>query len=1653
MNEQFIRSLQLLPLATRVRLRQSSNETMRLAVVLFLSLLLVAGPFLYTPALSRSLDDQEVNNKTASAAGEDPSFVDTLNSNFIHKYLPAGSYMTPQEVKAGMTGYGLSVFQGNTIEKFNITVIGVLKKVIAGRDAILVRLSGAAMEKNNVIRGMSGSPCYINGKLIGAVSFGYDFSKEPIAGITPIVDMLDSLAENHTGKTPIAKGIESRSFAVPYEQSGLHTATSGELKMTPLVSPVALAGFSANAEKFLAGRFKDMGMMVTSGSAGGMASAGLNPAAFSQIKPGSSIAVLLTSGDFTTVATGTATARFGNKVVAFGHPFLSAGSIEFPMATAVVHKVLPSLSTSFKLASPVAEVGSFTADRPWSCGGQVGQAAKMIPCSFDIVDKTRKIERTYNSKIIDHPDMTAQLLAATTMSAVDATHQYAGPYVAKVESRVEAEGIEPLVRTDRFASNIAPHSILEMLMGFMMGNSIAGATFRNVSSITNNEFQKASLKSFKIKVTLEDGHQTATIDRVYVEKAFAAPGESVKVMCVVKPYNQEPKIDTLSFQIPRDAPDGNLVIGVAGGDQINYVRRRMGISDPEPESLKQIVEDLKKQGRGDEINLVVGLPEQALLMDGVRIPDPPSHWSKVLFSNRHTRGPQIVKGELQTSKQTDWLLYGSHILTVEVRSPDKAAAKSPPSAMPTYLGGDDPSMTDLARKSIGSGSAAGRIGGSAGRSAPGVTVIQNGIAASAVVVGDSSGSQPSSSSSSKTTTASGSIFSSAGKLYPHMRLHQIWREETEEDFHNGKTEGTTIDSWGRVGPGLDLVASKSVAPDSLIWAGTWSQGNFYYSTDNKIWKWKGDDSKPEKIATIDTSMIPALTADSTGTLYAAAVPGGGVYAIAPGSAPRQVFKPAEPVVTTLCSDENDNIYVGVAANGKVYKLGKNHASSLLFDTGQAHVTALFYSKIHKQLYVGTAEKGSVYRIDESGKAKAVYQTPDHIVTGIAKTRGGDVYVATANQGKLVRILSSGDAQSLASSEAFYTLYYDPEHDAVFSGDAEGDVTMAAIDRVTEQPFFIPVCHTDQEAVLALSSSGKQLYVGSSNLSVLKCFNLAAARTPYYESKVKDGERVSNWVRLRTSGPFTESDRDVSAHVKVETRTGNTSMADLTWSPWSAAAYDGESYVLSSPPGRFLQYRLTWTSTAERTSIKHEGPQVGRVDVVYMPKDVAPQFSTISLKAASAVSGKQDISITGTDADGDNMLCSIDISADGGKTWDKLCTDLRPKNARKESSSASEKKDADKKGSDKKDADKKDSDKKDADKKGADKNGGKSEPAAAPAGSSSTPSGKKEPEKKEADQKDTAKSEGKNAGKSDSEAGNAGKEEGAKSEADDKNAGSPKSGPADKGGDKKAPDSQAEKKDPEKKDSPSADTDSKKKHGSKKHSRKSPLSENGTVPVQQVPPTDSDADDKDKSDSKGSDKDASKDSPRDSADEDRDKDKDKDKKDEDKEDKKKPGKARSARGASDSTSSSGAGKASEGTSTESFSYRWDTTKQKDGNYILRFILDDRLSNPEDHHSVINVRAVTVDNAPPEIELIECKRKGNNKVECKVVAKDKQSPIVNAMFRFDEGDFFAFAATSNTSDGLANTLVATDIPCSASAKKIEVKVSDRAGNTATKSANIK
>jgi len=1542
-----------------------------------LALLLSAGTL-------RPSQASPTDNPTGKPAASQGLPVNTYDLAFVHRFLQPGQYLPLSEVKPGMQGYGLSVFQGIKVERFNFQVIGTVKKLLNGRDALLVRLSGGPLAKNNVIKGMSGSPVYIAGKLVGAISFGYDFSKEPIAGVTPIVDMLDALAPENATRQHIASFHSQPWFAAGPGRTDVAGAAP---RIVPLLSPVALVGFSPRAEAFLSDHFQNLGLSVSSGAAGAP-DPGLASGSAAALQPGSAVSVLLSTGDFTSVATGTATARFQGQVLAFGHPFLQAGAVDFPMATAYVHDVLPSLFVSFKVASPLSVIGSVVADRPWSVGGQVGRSARMIPATFVVVDETRNIKRTFHCQVVDHPDLTPELLAATTISAIDSTHQSSGPYVARLESHIEAEGIEPIDRIDRFSTNFTAHALSEGMAKFrFVADPVGAFVLRTANDITNNDFRKASIKKVSLNITIQDGHATAALDKVYLEQPFVAPGDTVKVHCVLKPYNTDPAELVISLPVPRDTPDGNLLLGVCSGDEVNAVKKRMGLVEPPPESLRQVVRRIMEKGRGDAVELIAALPEQSLVVNGVKLLNPPAHWSKVFYSNRHTKGPALVRGDTRVAKITNWLIDGSHILTIEVRSPEKVLARQAPYTVPAPSPDENILTTEQAKKAIEAGRKTQSSGSSQSQSSQPAGQPQT----------------PSQAAEKASTSTTQPAAPTVPKEYPHMRPALVWRQDTEEDFRSGKTTGTTVDSWGRLGPGFQDLAQNSLDPDLQVWSGTWSEGSFWFATSTQVWRWKGDRSQPEPMAKFDCLAIPALAADSKGTIYAAAVPGGQIWAIDRKGKTQLVFKLNEPIVTSLCLDDQDNLFVGVAGTGKIYKLERSGKSSLFFDCGQAHILSLFFSGQDHKLYVGTGEKGSVYCLERDGKATALYQSADHLVTGAVRDRKGDLYVATAGQGHLVRVLPSGETQTLASSEAFYTLHYDPASDSVFSGDAEGDITQARIDPLAGQPYFFPVCHTEQEAVLALASDNQErLFAGTANLATVRSFQMKSSAQATYQSAIKDVGRPAQWLYLKAYGALNESSPAVQSDIKAETRSGETSQPDETWSAWQEARPGDEAFTIASPPGRYLQYRLSWRGQPGGSAAPPT--RVGRVEVTYLPSDSAPKFSSVSLKPGAALSGKQEISVSGSDPDGDNLLLTIEISADGAKSWQSLAANLRAKRG-----------------------------------KSAGKGGAGETPAAGGADKDKRSTGKAGASGKE-DDKDSGEASGAEPLKGGIQEevhpnpGSSGKRNhgltGRKAP-QLRLAGAPGLTPTGSpAGPLAASTELADER-------PGAGSKGKTPDHEEKEAPKSP--DQRPAASQKKPKGGSNGQPGGKATEKGTDNNADKQSSQAET--------------KDTEGKARKLKRRPSRGTSTNLPASPASTSETSSAAESFAWTWETAKQKDGNYILRFTLDDLLSSPEDHAQAVALRAAVVDNTAPEIEFIDSSRDPDGKLKFRVLVTDKLTPIANATYRLDDGEPFALAGLTALTEGVKGTLSIGGVKAGPGSHKLEVKVTDKAGNTATKSFTVK
>ncbi len=1517
---------------------------------------------------------------------------------FIKKYLKSSEYISTAEIRPGMEGYGLSVFQGVKVERFQVKVIGVIKKVLSGRDAILVRCSGAALGKNNVVRGMSGSPIYIDNRLAGALSYGFDFSKEPIVGVTPVTDMLESLTfDDRPGASDRKISYQRPAYIdAPRELFGgtaavpkAEFASSPTVRMVPLMAPVALAGYSPRAQEFLKDKFRAIGLAVSSGASGGL-DAGLNQSlvkAKSQTKasafknktliaqaegdgqksavsteaevvaaaeagtvklvPGGAVAVMLSTGDFSSSATGTATCIFGNKVVAFGHAFMDAGQVAFPMATAYIHDVLPSLSVSFKLSSPLQVIGTVFADRPWSVGGEIGRYSNLIPLNISVTDEKRRVKKVYHCRVVDHPELTPGLITATMMSALDSTYQSEVPYVIKLTSAIDVKGQGKLTRTDRFAANFAAHGSDALARLRVQSDPVSGFVGSIVDRLIDNDFEPASITAVNIDVVAEDGRQVSKIDRISVDKPVVAPGDTVNVNVVMKPFSKPMYTETLNFAVPREMPDGDVAIGVSGGDEFDNVRRRLGVVDPQSETLKQLIARIMRKERGDALCGVMALPTQSISFSGEILKNPPAHWIKLFFSDRSTKVPSLVKGEERSRILMSDLVDGSHIIAVTVKRPDKVFAKGPSytvSPSQSAHPADGIMITDQAKKTIDSGRK---------------TEISTVSSTGAATVSSVTTTPPTQPPSAPPKESSVQLWSQA-QAFPHMRAISLWRQETEENFRNGKADGVAIESQGRLTPGYRELSRQSLDQEPRIWTSVFTRGKFYFAAGNKLMSSSGD-SAPVVVATLPGMMITSLTADDKGNVYAANTPGGEVFIIGADDSVKPYAKVSESIVSALCCDGSGHLFIGTSGSGKVYRV-TDGAPALVLDTNQAHVTALNFNAAENKVYIGTAEKGCVYSLDSALKVKAEFETGEHIVTGIARDKAGNLYVTTAGTGKLFRIQANGQADAVAASEAFYTLHYDSRDDRIYAGDAEGDVTRIEIDATNDQALFVPVCHTEQEAVMALSTDENgRLFCGTSNVAQVRTFEIQPSGSPTYSSIVYDAQRPANWSRVRIGNVDNDDSNDLHKIVSVQTRGGETSQPDAAWTKWSDAVADGDGYVIKSGPARFIQYKLTWKLVGGKHKVRDL--IVSRVDLTFQPTNAAPSVASVSIKAGEALSGTIPLVISGADPDQDNMLLSLDISSDGGNSWQSVVSDQRSR-----PSDAEKAKKKEKEAAAKSEAARKVKDKDKSESKATGTTPSKSDvkdvkPEAKPEIKPET-----QPEiKPEIKPEQKTNMFGQFLRKLQS-----------KTETEPEPAKDP---------DAKDPDAkEIEAKDPAKDIEPAATTAA---EASTSTSKKAKV--------------------KDKS-----------------------------------------AKADEAEKSSEQYSS-----------TEKFTYSFETKKVKDGLYLMRIKVSDKPSNPEHEKSAIAVRSIAVDNTQPQIDSIKV-AKGSQGLSIKLVAHDNVSCIADATYKFDDQDAFALApiaaadqnglGNSPLSDSLSATLGAENVTVPKGAKKITIQVFDQAGNSSKKTENL-
>ncbi|MEO7276152.1 MAG: SpoIVB peptidase S55 domain-containing protein [Vicinamibacterales bacterium] len=589
--------------------------------------------------------------------------------------LPAVTPLMPvSEIKPGMVGVGRTVFTGTDLQDFTVHILGVLHNIQGPkRDLILARLEGAGLAESGVAQGMSGSPVYIDGRLIGAVSYSIgSFSKEPIAGITPIAEMKDATAmprrAARQAKLELPISLEQMTSALtasyarlaPFsdrpadvQSIGIPAATGSQIgaMLRPIATPLAMSGFEPATVDLIAGPFRNAGFapMVTGGS-GDQSLASTAP-----LREGDAIGVSLVGGDLEMGATGTITHIDGDRLYAFGHPFYNLGPAEFPMTRAYVYTVLPSLMTSFKISTLGETVGTMQQDRATAISGTLGTKPRLIPMKVTLERAGSDTPaRTMTFQLVNDQMFTPLLAYVTMYNTLGAYERQFGAATFSVQSRARVRGHGDLSIDDVFTGD-SP----------MLGASTAVAG--PLTLLLGNDVEPLTLDGLDVKVTTSEVPRSATIERVWLDEVRPRAGRTIPLKVLTRSYRGEETISTVPIQIPASA-SGELSIMVSDGRSLNTIEQRELRRSLQPQSVAQLMKVLNETRRNNRIyvRLLTGTPG-AVVKGEAMTALPPSVLS-VMESDRNGGSFSPIRsatvGEWEVPM--DSAISGSRVLTIDV---------------------------------------------------------------------------------------------------------------------------------------------------------------------------------------------------------------------------------------------------------------------------------------------------------------------------------------------------------------------------------------------------------------------------------------------------------------------------------------------------------------------------------------------------------------------------------------------------------------------------------------------------------------------------------------------------------------------------------------------------------------------------------------------------------------------------------------------------------------------------------------------------------------------------------------------------------------------------------------------------------------------------
>jgi hypothetical protein len=582
--------------------------------------------------------------------------------------VPAQSRLFPlDELKPGMIGVGRTVFEGNRLDEFKVQVLGVLRNVIGPkRDLILARLDGGPLANAGVIAGMSGSPVYIDGRLVGAVSYSLgEFSKEPIAGITPIAEMIAdatlSAPRRQLPRVEVAGGLTPESFqaslrqafswARPFAQNPADIQVLGNVSagmgtlLRPIATPLSLGGFDPSVVAPITQIFHEQGFLPMLAGAG-QAPTSARSAAAPRLRPGDPIGVALMSGDLELGATGTLTDIDGDRVYAFGHPFYGLGPTQFPLTRAYVHVVLPSLQSSQKVASTGEIIGTITQDRATTIAGTLGKGPAMIPIKLTLTNTERGFKKTFDLQMVNDELFTPILAYTAILNTLQSYERQngVGTYVVRGSASIKNHG---------------PIAFEDLFTGDTPSSGAAAAVVGPINFLLRNSFEGVEFEGLNLEIDASEQPRSATLERAWVDGTRVKAGTTVDLKVLLRTYRGEEITKSVPVRIPANAT-GSVSIMVADAARLSqWEARELQVQPAQTRGVPQMIRLLNDTKKNNRLYVRVVTRDGGAVVRGESLAALPPSVLAVMESDRNGGSFR----PLQSALLGEWEIVTGHAVT------------------------------------------------------------------------------------------------------------------------------------------------------------------------------------------------------------------------------------------------------------------------------------------------------------------------------------------------------------------------------------------------------------------------------------------------------------------------------------------------------------------------------------------------------------------------------------------------------------------------------------------------------------------------------------------------------------------------------------------------------------------------------------------------------------------------------------------------------------------------------------------------------------------------------------------------------------------------------------------------------------------------------